>query len=304
MENINFYILPSLSALTIKFLILWYSRNRFSQLNKWVIIFFISLFLLNIAELLIFLTPFDATGHSYPILVYYYVCSMGSCAGYIALGFVISKKISPAIEKLIIGAFLVGASMLLVPGLALNGVESIGYSITRVAGPGYWVVQVLIVASLLIGTGLLIKTGFNRRDITSKRKATAFLVGGFPTIFAILFIVLLMQLGYKVNATVVVSFAINILLLTAIFMEYEYGVFRFLSYVPATDESKITQRALKAMLGSTNGNMVEAVNTFEQLLIEEALRQSNGNKTQAAERLGISRTTLRRKLPASSSDER
>jgi two-component system, NtrC family, response regulator HydG len=49
----------------------------------------------------------------------------------------------------------------------------------------------------------------------------------------------------------------------------------------------------------TQFNLHESVHELEKSLISEALKQTNGNRTQAATLLGISRRTLFRKMPKS-----
>ncbi len=55
-------------------------------------------------------------------------------------------------------------------------------------------------------------------------------------------------------------------------------------------------RELFGMLKADKIDFTEAVHAFEAMLIDRAMRESGGNKKQAARRLGIKRTTLLSKL--------
>ncbi len=51
-----------------------------------------------------------------------------------------------------------------------------------------------------------------------------------------------------------------------------------------------------ATLSHEGINLVATLSAIEESLIEQAMRQADGNKTRAAELLGLSRTTLIDKL--------
>jgi DNA-binding NtrC family response regulator len=75
-----------------------------------------------------------------------------------------------------------------------------------------------------------------------------------------------------------------------------------LADLPPTLQSPAPKRAMPARLELGNGfNLERAVEAFEWLYIEEAVRRTGGNKQAAASLLGIKRTTLvakmRRRLP-------
>ena len=56
-------------------------------------------------------------------------------------------------------------------------------------------------------------------------------------------------------------------------------------------------RYLDDMSGQSNCNAYQVfIEETERVLIEEILRQTEGNQTQAADRLGMSRNTLRKKI--------
>ncbi len=68
---------------------------------------------------------------------------------------------------------------------------------------------------------------------------------------------------------------------------------------PVTPSPASLGDLVDSLLASGEGNLLpRAVETLERLLLERVLRETQGNQTQASERLGISRNTLRQKMRA------
>jgi two-component system nitrogen regulation response regulator GlnG len=65
----------------------------------------------------------------------------------------------------------------------------------------------------------------------------------------------------------------------------------------ATPAPASLEELVDSLLASREGNLLRrAVETLERLLLDRVLRETQGNQTQASERLGISRNTLRQKM--------
>jgi two-component system nitrogen regulation response regulator GlnG len=66
---------------------------------------------------------------------------------------------------------------------------------------------------------------------------------------------------------------------------------------PATHSPGGLEGLVESLLASGEGDLLpRAVESLERLLLERVLRETQGNQTQASERLGISRNTLRQKM--------
>ncbi|MEX1032175.1 MAG: helix-turn-helix domain-containing protein [Cellvibrionaceae bacterium] len=297
MDSAAFYALPSMIAVTIKLIMVWYGRNMIMNANAWLWAYLGSLFGLNCLEMVSFLfsqTP-ESSGAKYFLGTYYFF-AITSNTLFLALSLQLVGWFNRISCFVVVTLTTVGLLLIVIPNAAFIGVESIGYSVTRIAGPYYWVIQIIVVGSLISSFVLLAVAGKSSADWYRRRRATALLIGSAPTVVAILIIMVLMQMGFQINATVVVSLTINILLGVLIYTEYEYGLFKFLSFIPSTQEHIISQSAANAIYQIKSRGLNGAVSSFERALVQNALTRCNGNKTTAAEFLGISRTTLRRKL--------
>lgn len=296
---IYFYILPSISAIAIKLIMVWYGRDMIRKANFWLWAFLAGLFAQNSVELLTFMFPYTGEGStSMHLLQWYYLSSLVSSTAFLALSLHLASLLNRKMAYTVVGLFCLGALVVMLPHVALQGVQSIGYSITRIPGDYYWVLQIILVGAVVGGTLVLVWTTYSGKAWVARRRSLALLVGASPIIVASLLVMALMQAGFSINATIIVSLSVNVLLGVLIYTEYEHGLFKFLSFVPSTRENKLARSATRAAWEVHTGSLNNAVNAFEQAIIVDALEKSNGNKTMAADLLGISRTTLRRKMEA------
>lgn len=291
------YALPSISAIAIKFVFIWYGRNVLRSANAWTWMFLGGLLGVNLFELILFYFASNAgsTG-ALTTLIFYYVSAVLASAGYFAVSMQLAGRMSALVRGSTLGVAAAGILILMIPDTAVSGARSIGYSVTREAGQFYWILQIVIPGFWLTGLFALGYTVLKSEDWVQQRRGFALLIGSFPLVLSVVIVMALMQLGLEVNATIIVSLAINILLGTLLYTEYESGVFRLLSLVPKTHENRLVLLAARSAYALGAHGLSEAVSNFEKALVNDALNRCKGNKTGAANLLGISRATLRRKM--------
>ena len=297
MDNINLLVIPSVSAIAIKLLILWLGRKSLANVDFWAWTFFMVLFGMNLTELIGFVFQEVLSNDARLLfLIAYYGFTIVAGLSFLAIAMKISGDLSRPVAHLIFATMVVGLTVLLLPNVGLLGIQSIGYSYTRIPGPYYWVLQIIILGGWLLGLCMLIHTLRRGKDWIPRRRAFAMLIATTPTGLGLVLVIILMQIGFKINATLMFSISTNFLLGVLIYTEYEFRLFHFLSSVPKTEENKLVCSIINNLASSRTYNLSRLSSEFEKLLIENALGSHKYNKTKTAKSLGISRNTLRRKL--------
>jgi cytochrome c biogenesis factor len=185
--------------------------------------------------------------------------------------------------------------------LVIAGYQLINYSITRIAGPYYWFFQSIALAALMISILLNLFGSIRQKPGCQKCKAT--LVCFLPYAVSITLVILLMQAGIKINASLIVPLATTYLLLVLIYLEDKNTVFRILASVPFSKERKgyrLLAAEIEQFLGNaTNGDKTSLkalTNALEKHIVSVAVDMSNGSQAKAAVLLGTSTSSVCRKI--------
>lgn len=296
----SLYAIPSFFALIIKAGLFWFGRDTLISSHKALFCFLLALFFLNFAEFNLFFytkTPTEAEG----MIRLYWVSAAFSVSIFVFLAshfanysFSVLKCVTPAV---------IFATVILFSDFLIAGAQSIGYSVTRVKGDYYNLLQIYIVINLLIGLLTLFYAGLKHNNQWTRKKCSVIFVGMLPTVFAVIGVLVLMQLGYVINATVIVSVTILFLLATIIFTEKKYSLLNLLRIAPMSKESrylkKILDPSIKFLMFLYSGKKIslkQQMKKIESILISTALEENNGDRHATAEQLGISKSGLDVKL--------
>lgn len=298
---ISLYMLPSIAALALKLTIFWFGRHSLTSASIWLWIFFLGLFGMNSIELIgFFYTEKPESGLVW--LSAYYIFTELTFFALLALSLENAGKMSSPVGLIILCLLIIGISPLFIPGAALAGAKSIGYSVTRIEGPYYFIVQLGILLPLIsaVATSLY----FSRKKIpfAVRRKSQILLIATSPIFITIFAVVTMMQVGLTVNASVVASFMTNVSLLILIYTEHKEQQYRFMTLIPRTKENRFIQQLTQLVSDPTIG-LEQGRDLIEREMIKEALIIVDGNKIEAAKMLGISRQTLHRRLGKISSKD-
>ncbi|TQV81311.1 hypothetical protein FKG94_09465 [Exilibacterium tricleocarpae] len=289
------YAIPSVLALALKIVIFLMARHSLRQIRPWLWVFLLSLFGANLAELTGFYYT-DNPAPSYYYMLGYYICALLACLSLLGLSLDVSGCPSRYFNRPIIVYGVLASVVVGMPGLVIAGVESIGYSVTRVAGPYYWVWQITAVVSLLSSLVVLAHCWRRNQDPLRRRRAFVLLIGSGPMVLMVVAVIAAMQVGFNFNAAVLVSLLITFLLMVLVYTETTERLFRFLSIIPTTKEHRSAGIISPLIFGHGPVHLKEASAVFEREVIKNAVERCGGNKTHAANMLGISRNTLLRKL--------
>ena len=296
------YALPSAIALAIKFWLFVRARHVLFEENIVLGLFLAALFCLNLFELIAFSYVNDLP-NARPVLLLYYTSILLIIASFINLSSCLSG-LSIFYQPWLYYSLVGGLSLLLFGSdLLIAGVQSIDYSITRIPGEYYWVIQVYIVGGLLVPLTLLSVGAIRQNQRFQRRRCLVVLLGFFPTILSAIGVAVLMQLGYKINASVLISCTITFFLMVLIITENKTAQFNLLRWVPFTQERRQFKASYSLVLDALSQThyeqpiqLKERLQQLEDQIIELAVLSTGGNQARAAEQLGISKSTLNRKL--------
>lgn len=289
------YAMFSIAALAAKLLIVWFGWTELRSANGWFLAFFLSLFGVNFLEL---------TGFYYPssgklaifLMTSYYECVLIGSIAFLGTALAVTECSRREVGYSLSLALTFGTIVLCWPGAIIADVTSIGYTSTRVPGPLYWIFQILLIGSLSASVAVLAYHSKSNKAVLIRRKAKALLISIAPIFIVALLVVGMMHMGIEITGSVFGSFAILLFVIMFIRTNDRHQLFTFLSYVPITSEFRLVNRVRDAACKLESLGLQQTLMHFEALLVTEALAETGGNKTSAAEKLGISRTTLRRKL--------
>jgi len=206
----DLYLLPSILAISAKISLFFISRKALFEIDKKLLSFFLALFGVNVFELALLMSLPSMKGSMFFMVMYYNFAVM-SIAAILCYALSLVGKCSVERFKTIIFVSIVAIGCATIPGVGLSGVSSIGYSVTRLAGPYYFVVQ----GVLLIGASLAFYFFYRARrsaDVEVSRRAKVLFIAISPMLVSVPILILAMQLGYKVNATLIISLDWSLLL--------------------------------------------------------------------------------------------
>lgn len=302
-------LLPSSLAIGLKIAIFMRYHESLHRENFNLGVFFFAVFALNLVELIILSNDYNQQTNLLLLLTYYCsaVCIIHAYVN-IAIhysGF--SWQLSRI--KFVLNALL----GLLITGLIMDrsiiaGVQVADFSLTKIAGPNYWLFQLYAVGGLLFALGLLIRGIRHISANISKQQCVILLLSTLLPVLVTFAIIGLQMAGVQITAVLFMSFALTLMLGVIVIAEEKSRLFRLLTFIPFTKERRLHKRLLAQVSGciSLNEdpaqenplNLKQMMRDFEGLLIEHMLDYYDGNQKMTASALGVSEATVSRRARA------
>lgn len=290
----QYLVLISVLALSLKLLALWNIKGLIKKASPFALAIAIAFLVMNVCELCGFYFA-SREGGGLPILITYYAAAVLAAFSMFALALQTTRLRTKHWLIPLAILFCIIEATLIVPGAAIAGIESIGYSATRIPGPLYIVVQVGMLLPLGSMFGLLLFTLFNSKRRESVTKAKVYLFSFSPLAVVMILVIILMALGLKVNASGFISLTVCLTMWVLLFASNEKNQYLFLSFIPNTREHRSVY-SIATNLASPDNGLKQALLELESRIIEETLAKTDGNITHASEILGIGRSTLSQKV--------
>ena len=290
----QYLVLISVLALSLKLLALWNVKGHLHNASPFVMAIAAAFVIMNVCELSGFYFA-NRQGNGLPMLIAYYAFALMAAFATLSLALANTALNTKLWLYPLAAAFLLVEIVLLTPGLAIAGIQSIGYSATRIPGPLYIVVQIGLLVPLISMVGVLSFTLITSKEREAKTLARTYLFAFSPLAAATVLVVLLMAIGLKVNASGFISLTVCLTIWALLFASTEKNQYVFLSFIPRTRENKSVY-AIATNLACPENGLKQALLELESRIIEETLAKTSGNITHASEILGIGRSTLSQKV--------
>ncbi len=331
-DLMEYHILPSIFAIAAKIVLFFLGRHSLRSIHPCLLTFLASLFGVNIFELALFYFV-DNPQNAYYVLAAYYACAVSACASLFCFGFYLKGSKNSFVCLSILAISIVAVMVTFVPGLAIEKAVSIGYSVSREPGPFYWILQISIVVPL-VGALYIFGSLVFSSDDNLRSRGLIMLLGTSPLVIVVVGVVAVMQLGAQVNAVIFVSLSTSFMMLILMVSESQHGFFKLLSWVPSTQQNHHLSKFYEVMSQNQNVDpevwatlsklinkkdagvdsefvprlvelvteqdmsLADAKAEFAKIYVESMLSKTEGNKSEAARRLGKSVQTIRRTLEA------
>ncbi len=291
----NIYVLSSIVALSTKLAMLVLGRKSLFETPPLLIVFVAAFFVANLVEF----SGFSFFNQNidlafYPLCAYYFALVT---VAFSMLGLSIQSvgKLSRnvTISLVVIWGFIGVA--LFTRGIVLDGVQSIGYSISKIEGPYYVIGPLSCLMPLLISLGILIYGLFTKKG-QDRSFCIVLIFALVPVLATQISVAALMASGVKINATIVLSFASILSVGILIYYQKIIYAFRFVSVCKSTGESDFM--TIVDDVYSHKVSLGDASILFQAAIVRQTLKKTNDDYKLAHELLGAggSESTQRRCL--------
>jgi Ca2+/Na+ antiporter len=174
-------------------------------------------------------------------------------------------------------------------------------SITRIAGEYYFVFQAYILIFLLCSIFGLVKGAMIKKEYDVKSRCIIALWAFCPAIVLIFILMILMQLGYRVNMAGFLSLALCFMLFVFISLSEKHKLFTMMKFVPFSQERayhlELRKHIEKLTLPATGEfiDMKSILKEVEMVVIRHTHQQADSQK-EVARRLRLSESSLSKKM--------
>jgi len=283
------YVLPALIALLAKMAIL-ISAYRSIQNSRTFFNMVIVFGLHNLCEFLVFV-QFGEANFGY-VLTAYYVTSVWGLAFVLFYALEISQNKGRVLTQAIAGLAVVLSIVLLTSNMLVDGARSIGYVMTAVRGPFYWVFQLYSAAMFLLIVGFLV-SGYRRaREHIVEIQCLSMLCALSPLVILGFLVMLLMNMGFNINAATILPIATTAFLVIALLSESKHGLTDIRRFLPWSPEKRTSNEIMDIFYARDEVDYRQAVSDIEKLLVVHKYQKNGENASATAELMGMPRSSL------------
>ena len=288
----SLFVIPALFALIAKILIIFvYRQNIRSAIYFKALLIIFALH--NLCEVLAFWEFFRGMNGEF-LLKTYYVISLVSLFT-IVLAVLDIHGEDHRTRIALLGCLIMATSgLILFTDLIVAGATNISYVITAERGLFYGVFQ--IVSLLMISNVVyMIYKGYKQSENHEVQIRSAYMgVALIPHAISVVLVIALMNLGFQINAAVIFPIATTLFVFIILASEKEHQMTDVRRFIPFSDERRTSNQILDIFseYSQDKASYREAISSIEKLLVEHKYEKNNRNATNAADRMGMPRSSL------------
>lgn len=298
-----YFAIPSL--ITLIFILGLISIKRWRELlweNFLIAGLIFSLFILNLLEVITFSNIYS---NFEMLLRAYYIVIIISHSFFFCLSNRLNnptKTNSKTVFLIFVAINIILIPLLLFSNLFIAGATRTSYTISRIPGEYYWTIQIFFFLCTSISLALILKSIVNATNPLDKKRHKVILFSFVPITVAGLLVIILMQVGFEINFSIILPFSTLLFLIVYLFTENKRDLFKFLVTIPYSNErtayKELNDKVIEYIARTQTEEKVslkEAMSAIEKAFISRALEIKDGNHNLAAEMLSISMSTIYRK---------
>jgi len=288
----SIYVLPALVALVIKIYVLVIAHTaRTTQVYSRMVLVFA---LHNLTEVISYIQFLQG---SMPELLFrvYYAATMVML--YYMCVYAIAVTRIPFLKKLHVPLTLwvaSGAVIAIGTDWLIAGFKPIGYSITAIQGPYYWMFGLSTLAALVFVTGTLV-LGYRRSEEHKVQVQCLYNLAALSPVVILGFVIIpLLLTGQEINAAVVLPICTTLFLLITLQSEAKHRFTDIRRYLPFSREREMNTQVMSliSQFSMDQISYKEMSEQIEKIAIQHKLALSGDSISEAARRLKMKRTTL------------
>jgi hypothetical protein len=291
----SIYAIPSFINLVIKLWLFWFGRDSLISKNRCLGALLLAFFSLNLAEFLSF-HCIDNAHYTYLVVKYYWVSAVFSAAIMLMLSDQLTCQRIPS--GLFTATAIILSYLIIATDTLIAGGVSIDYTVTRIPGVCYWILQLYVLTCVTGSAVLLAYGGRNLPDKQQRRKCTIVFLGFIPIVLSVIVVFAFMQAGIRMNAVMIISTAITFFLAVLITTEVRYSLLNLLTSTPVISVHMVRQvvSLMYEICRNRSFNLKYFLQKIENILIIAVLDINNGDRRGTAKQLGMHISSLNKKL--------
>ncbi|MEM7359102.1 MAG: hypothetical protein AAF431_08395 [Pseudomonadota bacterium] len=288
----SIYVIPALIALLLKLYILLLAHNsKSSHIFFGLIIVFA---LHNLSEVAAYIQYYN--GILPEILLRSYYAATFCLLSYMCL-YAIEVSGLASLKRLMIPItiWIAGScAMVFATDLIVAGSQPIGYAITAIKGPSYWVFSLSSIACLVFTCSVLIHAYRKAESHKIQVQSLYTLFAMAPIVLLGFLLIPLMSIGVEINAAGALPICTTLFLLITLQSESRHMVSDVRRFLPFSKERR-TAKQVQNLISQYSMDEIsykELATEFEKIAITHKLEQAGESVSEAAKMMQIKRTTL------------